>query len=379
MNRFPSVHVSQASRGRDFDERKWEYISSCDPEVLWFGTKSVKSLGAGSFGSCRLVRVPCPDFLTAAAEAAGQSYVVSKGIPVVIKCLRRSMNPVIYCEEEVAACQATSTCKYLPRLLTYSHVSYGSFLVFEGISSKPRNVADAVSDAACSWYGSRQLPLDKILKLHLHASRGLKNLHRLHWCHNDIKPENLVFWEGGAYLIDMGLATVEGDSCSWDPKGHTGLGSGGNIHGTELFMEPHVVESQKRDGLALMDSSRDWYALGLTLVFILAKGNISTVLEARGITSKVQQGTVGVAEGVKQLLALLRTQLAAVTARYEQQLEQRGVVQHAEVAAAGGVALEKMLEVLLLMAGQKRWSNDELEQEMAKLEQQVEAVLRTQQ
>jgi hypothetical protein len=41
--------------------------------------------------------------------------------------------------------------------------------------------------------------------------------------------------------------------------------------------------------------------------------------------------------------------------------------------------LEKMLEVLLLKGGRKRWSNGRLEKEMAKMEVEIEAVLAAQQ
>jgi serine/threonine protein kinase len=268
---------------------------------------------------------------------AGHLEIVTRGIPVVLKRMNRSQNSVAFCQAEVVACQAASSIPYFPTLLSYSHASAASYLVFEAVSSNVSNVKNFVSTT--DWYNSGQLPMEQILRTSLHATRGLRRLHSLSWVHNDVKPENLVLWEGGAYLVDMGLAAREGECVS--------------VRGTELFMEPHLVEYQRQHDVAVIDSSRDWYALGLTLVFILAKGDLRAVDQARLITDCVQRGTLGEAEGLRMLLGLLRRQLAAVKASHEQQLQQGGVLQHAEVAAAAGCLLEKMLEVLLLKGGAK--------------------------
>jgi serine/threonine protein kinase len=262
----------------------------------------------------------------------------------------------------------------MPRLLTYSHVDYATFLVFEGVCRNPKNLSQCVKASAAGPYSSEQLPVMQMLKVVLEAGRGAGDLHRLGFVHNVIKDDNIVVGEDGSYLVDLGLALKKGTTVCWDPRE-----TGDYVYGVDVYMEPHIVECQRQSGVAVAEPSGDWYALGITLVSMLAKGNVSTLLETRPITAKVQCGTVGAVEGLGQLLELLRPQITAVMVKYQQQLRWQGVVRHAEAAAVVGGTLVRVLEGLLLKTGQERWSDVELEREWASMKGQVEALLAAQQ
>ena len=333
----------------DFDVRLERYLRSLNAKQLYFRNPQRRKLGKGNFGDCSLLQIPCPLSLAAAARAAGRPELVTKGIPLVVKRLKRKGNTRAACEREAAVYIAAAGSRYLPRLYCQWHGSKNSFLVFEAVSSSPRDLSKLVKAcAAAAGAGSKHLPLQQMLRILLDASRGLRDLHDCGLCHCDTKPENMLPGKGRTCLIDMGLVLDKGAHL-W-----------GGWQGTRLYMDPVILLWHREEWDLLMEGSYDYFSLGLVFVYMLALGDEAVVKEALGIATRVQHG-MEYERGEQQLWELLGQELAAVMEQCEQQLQQEGIAKTGELLGMLEDGVKRMVAGLLLKEGQQRWSNQELE------------------
>lgn len=101
-----------------------------------------------------------------------------------------------------------------------------------------------------------ELSLKKVWYIIHHAAEGLREAHRHHIVHRDVKPENiLVSREGKVKLVDFGVARVNGNEKDEQ------LTQVGQIIGSPLYMSPEQAEGR------VSDLRSDIYSLGITFYF----------------------------------------------------------------------------------------------------------------
>ncbi len=109
------------------------------------------------------------------------------------------------------------------------------------------------------------LPLARVVRIMLHAARGLAAAHAAGVVHRDIKPENLMVsdtlgWPDFTRILDFGIARTLGHAAS---RAVT-LTSGGIFLGTPRYAAPEVVLS------APPSPSADIYSFGCVLYVMLS-------------------------------------------------------------------------------------------------------------
>ncbi len=116
------------------------------------------------------------------------------------------------------------------------------------------------------------LPLSEIYKIGIAVAEALALAHRHGIVHRDLKPGNIMLTQGGAKLMDFGLAKPLGQQSSGGPSGTrpsftavatlsgpsplTPLTTAGSIVGTIQYMSPEQIEGKEAD------ERSDIFALG---------------------------------------------------------------------------------------------------------------------
>lgn len=107
------------------------------------------------------------------------------------------------------------------------------------------------------------LPFEEALKIAIAIASALGAAHRKGMIHRDLKPSNIMLTEGGAKLLDFGLAkyalpvAADGDT-------FTGLTGEARIVGTLPYMSPEQLQARN------VDARGDIFAFGATLYEMLA-------------------------------------------------------------------------------------------------------------
>lgn len=101
----------------------------------------------------------------------------------------------------------------------------------------------------------------RTLALVLVACRTLEAAHRAGIVHRDVKPDNMMFGDGGAFkLVDLGLAKNLREDA-----GHTATG--------QSLGTPHFISPEQILGARVIDQRADIYSLGATM-YNLATGAV---------------------------------------------------------------------------------------------------------
>ena len=350
-----------------------QHFSVYLPEQLLDPNAASSKLGSGHFGTCWLQRIPlspCPPSLAAAAQAAGQADFVTKGVPIVAKCMQRSSdNSLVECQREAAVYRAVSSSRYIPRLYCESHHAFGSCLVFEAVGSSPESLWDLVyACARATGDGSKHLPLQQVLDMVIHTSRGMRDLIEKGLCHGDVKPQNIIRGDkkqGGDkqrgdkwrfFVVDMGLTCREGTYLNaW-------------LRGSPAFLDAEIVNAHYGNINIPMRACYDFFSLGMTLVFVLVRGDLEVLGRVRECTLLPwsRDREVG-------LRALLGPEISSMVGAYEQQLQQQGLLAPSKQL---GMVRQLLLEVivgLLQPADDNRWSMEMLDSKLAELKMSMEA------
>ena len=353
-----------------------QHFSAYLPEQLLDPNAACSKLGNGHFGTCWMQRSPlspCSPSLAAAAQAAGQADFVTKGVPIVAKCMQRSSdNSLVECQREAAVYRAVSSSRYIPRLYCESHHAFGSCLVFEAVSSSPESLWDLVySCARATGDGSKHLPLQQVLDMMIHTSRGMTDLNEKGLCHGDVKPQNIIRGDkkqGGDkqhgdkwrfFVVDMGLTCREGtylNAC---------------LPGTLDFLDPEIVVAHDCRVNIPMRACYDFFSLGMTLVFVLVRGDLEVFRRVRNeFALTLQRWGKDRVEGLRELLG---PAISSMVGAYEQQLEQQGVLAPSKQLPRVREVLMEVVVGLLQADEYSRWSMEELEGRLAQLKRRVEA------
>ena len=106
--------------------------------------------------------------------------------------------------------------------------------------------------------GDRQLPVDEAISLTRAVASALDHAHAQGVLHCDVKPENILFSNGEAFLTDFGIARLF-------EAGHEGTTSTGIVRGTPAYMSPEQAGGEKG-----YDGRTDVYSLACVLYEALA-------------------------------------------------------------------------------------------------------------
>ncbi|HYC33117.1 MAG TPA: protein kinase [Gemmatimonadales bacterium] len=105
----------------------------------------------------------------------------------------------------------------------------------------------------------KQLPIEEAVRLAAEIAAGLDYAHRQGVIHRDIKPDNVLLYDGKALVADFGIALAWADG---DGVGR--LTRGGVSLGTPQYMSPEQISGEHRLG-----PRSDVYALGTVLYEML--------------------------------------------------------------------------------------------------------------
>ena len=322
-----------------------QYLRSVDLEDLYYSEALRRVLGSGTFGECCLLLVPCPQYLEAAAQAAGQLEL--GGVPVVMKYMQRSGSSIDACKSEAGVYEAASS-PYLPRLYCHSHSERASILVFKAVSSNPCNLSDWVYEcAAAAGNSPKHLSVGATLGVLLYVSRGMRDLNAVGLCQGDVKPDNIVLGRQAvkadnivlgrqAYMVDMGLVLERGTQL------------GGWAWGTYEFMDPMIELAHMYKWDLQVEGTYDYFSLGLVLVFMLCRGDYHAVARAKEIAVKVMSGRVLYEEGEEKMAELLGGEMAAVMGDNEVELQQAGLLDTRLMRAGAEQMMYEIVSGLLL-------------------------------
>jgi serine/threonine protein kinase/Flp pilus assembly protein TadD len=104
-----------------------------------------------------------------------------------------------------------------------------------------------------------QLPIDEAIRHTFSIASALDYAHRQNVIHRDVKPENVMMYEGEAMVMDFGIAKSVIES------GERSITQSGALFGTPAYVSP-----EQAAGAGHVDGRADQYSLGVVLYEMLA-------------------------------------------------------------------------------------------------------------
>ena len=104
-----------------------------------------------------------------------------------------------------------------------------------------------------------QLPIDEAIRHTFSIASALDYAHRQNVIHRDVKPENVMMYEGEAMVMDFGIAK------SLIESGERSITQSGALFGTPAYVSP-----EQAAGAGHVDGRADQYSLGVVLYEMLA-------------------------------------------------------------------------------------------------------------
>jgi adenylate cyclase len=156
-----------------------------------------------------------------------------------------------------------------------------------------------------------QLPIDEAIRHTFAIASALDYAHRQNVIHRDVKPENVMMYEGEAMVMDFGIAKSVIES------GERSITQSGALFGTPAYVSP-----EQAAGAGHVDGRADQYSLGVVLYEMLAGERPfsgSTDIEAfakrfKDTPTPIRQLREGVPESVES--ALTKAMAPDPSARY---------------------------------------------------------------
>ena len=144
-----------------------------------------------------------------------------------------------------------------------------------------------------------QLPIDEAIRHTCSIASALDYAHRQRVVHRDVKPENVMMYEGEAMVMDFGIAKTVVES------GEHSITLSGALFGTPAYVSP-----EQASGSANVDGRTDQYSLAVVLYEMLAgdrpfSGNTELEAFAKRFSTTpppVRQLREGVPESVEKAL-----------------------------------------------------------------------------
>jgi serine/threonine-protein kinase len=121
----------------------------------------------------------------------------------------------------------------------------------------------------------RQLVLDDVIAITTQIANALDFAHRQGVVHRDVKPENILFADGHAFVADFGIARAINQA------GEDRITRSGITLGTPLYMSPEQAAAQQD-----LDGRSDVYSLGCCVYEMLAGSPPFTGPTAQVITAR---------------------------------------------------------------------------------------------
>jgi len=91
------------------------------------------------------------------------------------------------------------------------------------------------------------LPVDEVLQRGIEIAHGLDHAHGLGVVHRDVKPGNIILTNGGAKLVDFGLAALRSNIFEGETTEDAAITKPGQIMGTLQYMAPEQLEGKASD------------------------------------------------------------------------------------------------------------------------------------
>src|SRR5216117_2452570 len=180
----------------------------------------------------------------------------------------------------------------------------------------------------------KQLPVEEALAITRHIASALGHAHAQHIIHRDVKPENILLYEGEAMVADFGIALAVSGTAGR-------LTERGVWVGTPEYMSPEQALGEES-----LDARSDVYSLGCVLYELLVGEPPYTGPTAQAVIAKRLAGPApgvrrlratvpgGVEQALLKALATIPADRFASAAAFAEALAQPGAVRPAPKSIA---------------------------------------------
>jgi len=220
----------------------------------------VKKIGAGGFGEVYEVALPSCSFKYALKRFAPQKHIAEASLLSDGELLERFSQEMRY--------QTTCIHKNIVPIC----------IVHQGAS--PFFVMDLADSDLSSLIQNNKLSKDEKIKVIFDVMAGLEFLHNRGLIHRDMKPENILLFNGVYKISDFGLIK------NLNPKKHPNdvMSAIGICLGTKRYMAPEVAEA------AIYSHLSDIFALGVIIseMQITELDTIANKCTAHRVSSRYQ-------------------------------------------------------------------------------------------